>query len=114
MNNIPVSSDWHRVACCRVKFQALLLCLYGWTVFLWRRKKPQWGTEGQDEKIVSISEAVECLKKCLSWMERHYHAENYAALKNDGTLNAYEKFYFDTKWLTFTFKTNVKCNFRPM
>ena len=26
--------------------------------------------EGQDEKIVSNSEAVECFKKCLSWMER--------------------------------------------
>ena len=26
--------------------------------------------EGQDEKIVSNSEAVECFKKCLSWKDR--------------------------------------------
>ena len=31
--------------------------------------------EGQDEKIVSNSEAVECFKKCLSWMERQSNVD---------------------------------------
>ena len=31
--------------------------------------------EGQDEKIVSNSEAVECFKKCLSWMERQNNVD---------------------------------------
>ena len=31
--------------------------------------------EGQDEKIVSNSEAVECVKKCLSWMERQNNVD---------------------------------------
>ena len=31
--------------------------------------------EGQDEKIVSNSEAVECFKKCLSWMERENNVD---------------------------------------
>ena len=31
--------------------------------------------EVQDEKIVSNSEAVECFKKCLSWMERRNNVD---------------------------------------
>ena len=31
--------------------------------------------EGQDEKIVSNSEDVECFKKCLSWMERQSNVD---------------------------------------
>ena len=31
--------------------------------------------EGQDEKIVSNSEAVACFKKCLSWMERQNNVD---------------------------------------
>ena len=31
--------------------------------------------EGQDEKIVSNSEAVECFKKSLSWMERQNNVD---------------------------------------
>ena len=31
--------------------------------------------EGQDEKIVSNSEAVECFKKCLSWMGRQNNVD---------------------------------------
>ena len=31
--------------------------------------------EGQDEKIVLNSEAVECFKKCLSWMERQNNVD---------------------------------------
>ena len=31
--------------------------------------------EGQDEKIVSNSEAVECFKKCLSRMERQNNVD---------------------------------------
>ena len=31
--------------------------------------------ESQDEKIVSNSEAVECFKKCLSWMERQSNVD---------------------------------------
>ena len=31
--------------------------------------------EGQDENIVSKSEAVECSKKCLSWMERQSNVD---------------------------------------
>ena len=31
--------------------------------------------EGQDEKIATNSEAVECFKKCLSWMERQNNVD---------------------------------------
>ena len=56
--------------------------------------------EGQDEKVVSNSEAAECFKKYLSWMERQNNVDAIQFIQlriYSGSLHAYTKFNFDTK-----------------
>ena len=47
--------------------------------------------ESRDEQTVANTEAVECFKKCLTWMEtkRCGSYSTYAALKIDGIRDTY-------------------------
>ena len=62
--------------------------------------------EGQDEKIVSNSEAVECFKKCLSWMERQSNVDAIQIMQLRRMMElsvCTRKFYLKTNRVTSTF-----------
>ena len=65
--------------------------------------------EGQDEKIVSNSEAVECFKKCLSWMERQNNVDAIHVMQ----LRRMMELSMPTRSSTLI-QTDLLQHFRPM
>ena len=65
--------------------------------------------EGQDEKIVSNSEAVECFKKCLSWMERQNNVDTIQIMQ----LRRMDELSMHMRSSTLT-QTDLLQHFRPM
>ena len=65
--------------------------------------------EGQDEKIVSNSEVVECFKKCLSWMERQNNVDAIQIMQ----LRRMMELSMRTQSFTLI-QTNLLQHFRPM
>ena len=55
--------------------EQILESVVGQSSFEYESSNEEEEEEGQDEKIVSNSEAVECSKKCLSWMERQSNVD---------------------------------------
>ena len=65
--------------------------------------------EGQEEKIVSNSEAVECFKKCLSWMERQNNVDTIQIMQ----LRRMMELSVRTRSSTLK-QTDLLQHFRPM